>query len=297
MKNLPTFHLLFAIFFAYSVLASCTTNHPDKQFENPNEIAFIPVPVPDELITVTEMISGQSFYMTGDNISDVTKIQIVGVEHTDEDAKLPGINPSIEAAYNMFWDLYLDSSFVDPDSIRLAMEIGPEVHPDAIIGSMYQTPTPINLINQHMFDKGLRKLIITDPRDKSLESFAIYWKTLKLFTVRGGIMQVKRLDEKGLPVVEITQQPVFSQEDLDWLNSVWYPKCYLADKEFESIVWGLCQNNPNTLGILGAAHAMRLQREYGAKVALIIPQETLIQTSFYLAYNGYYLHVIGKDQK
>mgnify|MGYP000929454227 CR=1 FL=1 len=288
MKNSSRLRLGFFILLSALLVTRCT------KYDKPANPAVKQIPkTSDGLIFVKDESSNTTFYMSGKEIGDIAKVQVVGVQHTNAD-ETAGVNAKVLPAYEMFWDLYLKGSNKDPGSITMALEMGVEASPNAKLGNEYRLNEPTSLVTPWMFKKGLRKVRISDPRIKTPALFALHQKSLNLFTERGGVVNTSASDSRGFPVVVMTREPALTQEDLSWLKNEWYPKCFLPDREFENIIWSNCLNGD--VAVVGAAHAFRIEKEYGARIALIVSDTTLVRTAFSLAYNSYYLSVIGKDK-
>jgi hypothetical protein len=276
------FSLRFIFIFLISFLFIRCNDDSKKVIKN------TPTVESDGLIFIKDTIKNTLFFISGKETKDITKIQVVGVQHTPSH-EIAGIHLDTKNSYEMFWATYLHESKRNPKDVKLSLEMGVEASPNSKIGNLYELEKPISLITDWMFEIGLRKVRIADPRIKNQKLFDQHEKALNFFLKKGGEAKIEKI-ENGFPVIIITKEPIFNQRDLNWLKNEWYPECFLADKEFEKILWKNCLKGD--IAVVGAAHAFRLHKEYGAQIALTINKKTLFETAYSMAFNDYYLKVI-----
>jgi hypothetical protein len=290
MKNLS---ILFLVCLSH---LACKNNSEsqslsDRPFQQTAPFSKENVSYMDQLAFAKDPATLDSFYLTG---MDVGKIQMVGIGH-NERYEESGVSKASELGYNYFWDGYFDVTQKNPNSIVLALEVGTTGLPNNVhLGDTLALLRPRTFLNQHLFDLGIRKIKLCDPRIKTQEMITQYEKAGNLFAQRGGEIYIDTLTNSGFPILTITKFPTFNDEDIAYLRTKWYEECYKQDRQFEEIIWNACQKG--AIAVAGAAHILRLVKIHHAKAAFALSEKDLNDCAIHLERERYYLYIIGKPE-
>ncbi len=232
-------------------------------------------------------IDGQYFFATSRNVADV---MVIGVTHNDAGLDA-GVDPIVLKNYEKFWDFYLESTRKDPSKIKVGIETGIPVNmPQAKIGDAILLSQPHTFITSYLFNLGLRKIIITDPRDKSPQNTERFVWGLYLFEKRGGVISIDSMSVSGFPVARVQKEPALTSEDIRWLNDEWYENCHLANEAYEKVTYDLAHKG--VMSVVGAVHALQLHKKYGVDMALIVTDTDLSVITESLAETEYLSEII-----